>query len=159
MNSDLKKLIQCILVTAIISLSAHIFIMKGCHYLNNLINPDIPLPNPEYSRMIVFCAYLTSIVPTAFGVCIYYLIGNLAPSKNSFIKASIFAFFSLGIKGEIIRMPLMNFLCNLTYGWEKAAIWTFFNHAHVYLTSFIFWLTAVYLCPVLPIKISKEELS
>ena len=144
-----------IVLATMLALSTHIYMMKFCFYLNNLLNPSIPLHCPQYSSFITCSAYLTAIFPTTVLAIAFYFGGVLLPfGKNT--NALILCALVLGIKGELLRMPLMNFVCNIESGFSSAILYSFFNHFHIWVANLVLSFCIVYICPK---KSDSEEVA
>jgi hypothetical protein len=145
-----KKLLHiclCLVVSTIVPLSIHIFLQE---WTKPLINKLLAGFNPEssgYTVLVKVIAYCTTLITITLIVFLYYHTNHLLPIKQKLAKALIVACILLEIKGELIRLPVMNIVYNYTLGMSNPFSFVLFYYVDKWLANFMLALSLVYLCP------------
>lgn len=155
MNFKLFQAAVCTIIATILSLTIHIYIIGLAKpYINTIIEQGTRLginfnPDPStYSFIIVGAAYLTAIAVIAVYVFLYYHIQYLIPGKTKFAKTFVVAAILFGIKGDLIRQPIMDFIL----GYESTSFlialkFVVLNHIDKWLVNIVLAFCLVYFCP------------
>ena len=123
-------------------------------YINAIIEQGTRLginfnPDPStYSFIVVGTAYLTAIAMIAVYVFLYYHLQYLTPGKTKFTKSLVVAAILFGIKGDLVRQPIMDFIL----GYESASFFValkfvVLNHIDKWLVNIVLAFCLVYFCP------------
>jgi hypothetical protein len=138
-NFYIRFFLATILVI-LIGLTLHIYLLK-------MLNPMIiqwvssaKIAQPPYNFFITSAAYITAIFPAMGQVIICYIIAQYIPF-NKLLKGLIFAFLMLLANGEIIRMPLMDFLVGNP--WKVVAL----QHLQTYVVQIIIGIVIIFILP------------
>jgi len=153
-----KKFFQatiCTMIASISALTTHIYVMKWMQpYINAIIeqvtkeginfNPD---PS-TYSWIVIGAAYLTAIAMIAVCVFLYYHAQHLIPGKTRFIKMLIVIAILFGIKGDLVRQPIMNFILSYeSMDFFTSLKFVILNHIDQWVANIFLVICLVYLCP------------
>ena len=106
-----------------------------------------------YDWGIVSLAYATLLLQTLFLVFLYYHSSHLIPWRKKLPRALFVTAVVLGIQGELVRQPLMNFVCSLHLGWKEALCCSFVHQLSIWIPRLVFCTIIVFTIP------QKHELS
>lgn len=152
-NKNIQALI-CIVTTSFSALTTHIYISQLTKPIldtliqNSLEQNLISNPNPsEYPAIIIYASYATALVTTGFLVFCYYHTQHLIPGRFWYSKTIYTAAIIFGIKGELIRQPIMDYILNYTIGLNNPLVFVIMNSLDQWLANLLLALCLVCLCP------------
>ena len=146
---------MCIIVAAILSLTTHIYVMAWLQpYINAIVESGIKQginfnPDPAtYSWLVIGSSYGTAILMVGVYVFLYYHVQNFIPGKTKLAKVLIVIAVLLGIKGDLMRQPIMDFVVsseamNASMAFNLVVL----NHLDKWLANILLTICLVYLCP------------
>lgn len=153
--NNITKCLLCTIFATIVSLTTHIYLMKWMQpsiiaIVDQLTESGINInPNPStYSYLIIDSAYVTAAVMIGIYVFLYYQVQQLIHAKTTCMKALIVTAILFGIKGDLVRQPIMDLIMTL----EWVDIFTSLkfvtlNHLDKWLANIFLSFCLVYLCP------------
>lgn len=145
----------CTIIAALLSLTAHIYVMKLAQpYIDAIIQQATEQgininPDPStYSFIVVGAAYLTAILMVAAYVFLYYHAQHLIPGKTKFTKTLVVVAILFGLKGDLVRQPIMNFIVSFeSMSFVTTLKFVVLNHIDKWLANILLAFCLVYLCP------------
>lgn len=149
------KVFVCTLLATIISLTTHIYVMKWLQpYIDVIVESCIQQginlnQDPStYSWLVVGAAYLTAFMMVGVYVFLYYHIQHIIPGKNELTKWLCLTLIIFGIKGDLIRQPIMNFIISYeSMNFSTALTFVVLNHLDKWFTNILLAFCLVYFCP------------
>lgn len=107
------------------------------------------LHQEPYSVLIKSAAYGTAFLNVSLIVFLYYHTQHLLPIKSKLGKALIVACILLEIKGNLIRLPIMDVLVNYSFGMHGLEPFKFvgLNKLDQWISNLFIAFCLVYLCP------------
>lgn len=155
---NFKQFLQasaCALIAAIGSLTMHIYIRQWVQpYINAIIDQgtkagvNFNLAPSIYSWLVIGAAYLTAIVIIALYVFLYYHVQHLIPGKTVLVRTFIVVAMLFGIKGDLLRQPIMNFIVSYeSLGFFISAKLVALDHIDKWLANIFLAICLVNLCP------------
>ena len=109
------------------------------------INPNADSTN--YSKIVIYAAYATAFMNIGFLTFFYYHTQHLIPRNSKLIKILLVTAIIFGIKGDLIRQPIMDIILNYDIGFDKPILFVVLNHADKWLANLFLAICLVYLCP------------
>jgi hypothetical protein len=137
----------CLVLATVLGLTSHIYIQEWTQPILDTMKHGIVAENSTYPPVVIAAAYLTGILTVAMKVFVYYHTQNLLPIKSIFLKLLAVTAILLELKGELIRIPLMNILLNYNLGMSNPFIFGVFASLDQWVASFLTAVCLVYLCP------------
>lgn len=107
---QLKLAILSIFLAAAVGLGCHVFLLKLITPIVNKEMVGVQIAHPPYSVAINIAAYLTMILPAAGMAIVYYFLLPHFPFNSRILRGLCLAILVLLVKGELVRMPIMNVL-------------------------------------------------
>ncbi len=147
-DNKLIQLCVCLVIATVLSLTTHIYIMKWTDPILGPMMQGIPPDPSDYTFTIIFAAYATAFIPVGFVVFLYYHTQHLLAYKSNLIKTLLVACIIFGVKGDLVRMPIMNFLVSYTFGTTtNPLLYVTLSHLDGWLANLFLAVSLVYLCP------------
>lgn len=145
----------CTLVATIFSLTTHIYVMKWLQpyvdiIISNCVQQGINFnPDPStYSWLVVTAAYITAYMMIGVYVLLYYHAQHIIPGKNKLTKWFFLTLIIFGIKGDLIRQPIMNFIVSYeSMSLYTSLIFVVLNHLDKWIANIFLAFFLVYFCP------------
>jgi hypothetical protein len=149
------QLVACTVIAALASLTTHIYIMKFVQPCIDSIMEQAARDGinfntdpSTYSSLIIGAAYLTAIIMIAMYVFLYYQLQNLVPGKTVLKKILFVTLILFGIKGDLIRQPIMNFIVSYELvSFFSACKFVVLNHSDKWIANILLAICLVTLCP------------
>ncbi len=110
MKFNLKLAVLSIFLAAAVGLGCHIFLLKLITPIVNKEMVGVQIAHPPYSVFINIAAYLTVILSAAGMAIVYYFLAPHFPFNSRVLRGLCLAALVLLVKGELIRVPIMNIL-------------------------------------------------
>lgn len=148
------KLAFCILIATLLALTSHIYVSQWTDPLIAKLTEGIQSSNHNYPSYIIIASYTTAFVNVGFLAFLYYHAGYLLPISNPLVKTVVLACILLEIKGNLFRLPIMDYLYNASLdGMQHPLTFVVLNQADKWISSLLLAASLVYLCPLkTPIK-------
>lgn len=141
----------CSLVAGFVALTTHIYVSQWTNpileeMMRNAVGQGI---EPQaYPSIIIYAAYITTLMTTGFLVFCYYHVQHLIPGKSKIAKILCVTAIIFGIKGgDLIRQPIMDIILNHVTGFENPILFVVLNHMDKWLANIFLAVCLVYLCP------------
>ena len=146
-RSFFVRAIVVALVASVCSLSVHIWLVHWAENVSSKMVDNWLAKTTTYDWFTICMAYLTSFIHAVFLVFIYFHSSQIFPFNKPLPRALLVTAIVLGIEQELIRQPLMNFVCNLQLGWDTAFLVSLVNQLSVWIPSFLFCTIIVFTIP------------
>ncbi|MEN8236763.1 MAG: hypothetical protein ABFQ95_04380 [Pseudomonadota bacterium] len=147
----------CVSIATVLALTTHIYVLEWAKPILDTmaqgmnVNPD----SSNYPPIIMYSAYATAFFTVGLLVFFYYHAQHLIPGKSNLMKVLLVTAILLGLKGELVRQPLMDLILNYTLGMEQPFLFVSLNHVDRWLANLLLAVCLVYLCPRKEIKASQ----
>ena len=147
-----RKIFQafiCVSIATVLALTTHIYILQWAEPILKAMTQGMTAnPDPSnYPPVIMYSAYATAFFTVGLLVFFYYHAQHLIPGKSNLIKILLVTLILLGLKGDLIRQPLMDLILNYTLGMERPFVFVAVNHVDRWLANLLLAVSLVYLCP------------
>lgn len=142
-----KKIILCSLIATFIALTFHICYDHILNLLQELWYPSLPNTTPHYPNYIIAFAYITAFISITFLTFIYYFCQDLVPTNSIVCKFLLVTIIILGIKQELVRMPIMDSLVLFHQGIKNFLLLSLAKHLDHWITNLLMVSSIVLFCP------------
>lgn len=137
----------CLVMATVLGLTSHIYLQEWTQPILDSMSHEILSENSTYPAIVIAAAYGTGILTMAVKVFFYYHTQHLLPVKSIFLKLLVVTCILLELKGELIRMPLMNILLNYNLGMSNPFLFGALASLDQWVASLLTAACLVYLCP------------
>jgi hypothetical protein len=148
------RIIFCSLLATAIALTTHIYVLELTKPLLDQMMQDAIAkginnnPDPfHYGKIIICSAYITAFLTIGVLAFLYYHCQHLIPGRSKFTKFLVATAIIFGVKGELIRQPIMDIILNYTTGFPNPILFVVLNHTDKWLANILLAACLVYLCP------------
>lgn len=147
LNNKRVQASLCLVMATVLGLTSHIYLQEWTQPILESMSEGIQSENSAYPPIVVATAYGTGILTMAVKVFFYYHTQHLLSIKSNFLKLMVVTAILLELKGELIRMPLMNILLNYTLGMSNPFLFGTIASLDQWVASLLTAACLVYLCP------------
>ncbi|MBB2969870.1 hypothetical protein [Mesorhizobium sp. RMAD-H1] len=147
-QGTLLRGLACIVVATAAALTTHIIAQAWAQDIGGPLMEGFVPPTGAYSRPVIAAAYATAFMTMGFTAVIYYWVADRLPVTNSPMKVLVVAIALLALKGELIRMPIMNAVTFAYYGAHAPISAALLLQADKWAANIVLAICLVYLCPV-----------
>lgn len=137
----------CLIMGTVLGLTSHIYLQEWSQPILDSMSKGILSENSAYPPNVIMAAYATAIITMGVKVFFYYHTQDLLPIRSTFLKLLVVTFILLELKGELIRMPLMNILLNYNLGMSNPFLFGAIASLDQWVASLLTAASLVYLCP------------
>jgi hypothetical protein len=132
---------------SVLGLTSHIFLQNWTQPILDRMSQEVMSDNSTYPTIVIAAAYATGLLTIGVKVFLYYHTQHLLPSISTLIKLLLVTIILLELKGELIRMPLMNTLLNYNLGMSNPFLFGILASLDQWVASFLTAACLVFLCP------------
>lgn len=157
LNNKWMQAVLCLVSATILGLTSHIYLQEWTQPILNAMSQGIQPESSAYPPIVVAAAYGTGILTMAVKVFFYYHAQHLLPIKSNLLKLLVVTAILLELKGELIRMPLMNILLNYNLGMHKPFLFGILASLDQWVASFLTAICLVFLCPKKEKRFEEKE--
>lgn len=137
----------CLVAASVLGLTSHIFLQNWTQPILDRMSQEVMSDNSTYPTIVIVAAYATGLLTMGVKVFLYYHTQHLLPPISTLIKLLLVTIILLELKGELIRMPLMNTLLNYNLGMSNPFLFRILASLDQWVASFLTAACFVFLCP------------
>jgi hypothetical protein len=149
--------IAAILAGVLLGLTSHIYILKLSLPILAKLSLGNTFPDPDHYTFGIVCwAYATAIEQTTVIATVYYFTADLLKLRNQFLKIVILSFILLELKGDLLRMTVMNTIVAHTAGVTSPLMFGVISQLNQWIASILLVTALVFICPTKKYHLSTE---